>query len=203
MTKATILDQIILRKHTEIKRNKKLTSQLELEEQAEYRSDKRDFVVALRNKITQKKPAVIAEIKKASPSKGLIRPDFDPRLIAADYERAGATCLSVLTDEHFFQGCNEFLVQARAVCQIPVIRKDFMVDVYQIVESRAMGADCVLLIVAALEKTLLGELASYAQEIGIDTLVEVHNEQELAVALDFDFPLIGINNRNLHTFQTD
>ncbi|MDX1491546.1 MAG: indole-3-glycerol phosphate synthase TrpC [Pseudohongiellaceae bacterium] len=202
MTKATILDEIIAQKHKEIALGKQAVSLSEMESQASQVTDKREFVASLRTRIESKQSAVIAEIKKASPSKGLIRADFDPVSIAKQYEAAGATCLSVLTDEQYFQGSNAYLQQARAACSLPVIRKDFMVDVYQIAQAKALGADCVLLIVAALSPTQLAELAAYADEIGIDTLVEVHDESELEIALSNGFDLIGVNNRNLHTFET-
>src|SRR5690554_1369319 len=166
-------------------------------------SGRRGFVQALRNRIEAAEPAVIAEIKKASPSRGLIREDFDPARIAGQYAEAGATCLSVLTDEQFFQGSNEFLRQARAACDLPVLRKDFLVDPYQIAEAGAMGADCVLLIVAALSPPRLHDLAACAADYSLDVLVEVHNETEMDVALAAGFDLIGVNNRHLHTFETD
>jgi len=147
--------------------------------------------------------AVIAEVKKASPSAGVIREDFDPAEIAASYQQAGAACLSVLTDEQYFQGCDAYLLQARRACELPVLRKDFMVDRWQIHESRAMGADCILLIVAALPRDLLQELDGLAREIGLDVLVEVHNEPELEDALTTGARLVGVNNRDLHTFTTD
>ncbi|MDP2142427.1 MAG: indole-3-glycerol phosphate synthase TrpC [Gammaproteobacteria bacterium] len=202
MSKATILEDIIAQKYREIVQDSQRTSLVELERAAAKISDKREFIGSLRTRIVAHKPAVIAEIKKASPSKGLIREDFDPVTIARQYEAAGATCLSVLTDREFFQGGNEYLQQARSACTLPVIRKDFMVDRYQIAEAKALGADCVLLIVAALTPEKLRELASYAQSINIDVLVEVHDEIELEIALATGFDLIGINNRNLHTFET-
>jgi len=148
-------------------------------------------------------PAVIAEIKKASPSQGLIRPDFDPAAIAASYQAAGATGLSVLTDEKFFKGSDEYLRQARAACQLPVLRKEFIIDDWQVYQTRALGADAMLLIVAALGDAALLELCALGMELGLDVLVEVHNEQELARALATPSPLIGINNRDLNTFETD
>lgn len=202
MSKATILEDIIAQKHREIAEGRARVSLTELERLAAQVKDKREFIGSLRQRMLARKPAIIAEIKKASPSKGLIRADFDPVQIAGQYEAAGATCLSVLTDRQFFQGCNDYLQQARAACGLPVIRKDFMVDSYQIAEAKALGADCVLLIVAALSPTQLRELAAYARSVNIDVLVEVHDEAELETALATGFDLIGINNRNLHTFET-
>lgn len=203
MSTATILDKIIAQKHLEIARDSALTSLGALELRAKQNNDRRDFIGALRSRIQARKPAIIAEIKKASPSKGLIRADFDPALIASQYESAGATCLSVLTDREFFQGAIEYLQSARAACSLPVIRKDFIIDPYQIAEAKAIGADCVLLIVAALAPTQLQELAAYAAQMRLDVLVEVHDEAELDTALQAGFDLIGVNNRNLHTFETD
>lgn len=148
-------------------------------------------------------PAVIAELKKASPSAGVIRPDFDPAAIAGRYEQAGAACLSVLTDESYFQGSDAFLQQARAACDLPVLRKDFTIDPWQVYEARVLGADCILLIVAALERARLQELEGLARELGLDVLVEVHDEQELEDALATRAVLVGVNNRDLHRFVTD
>ena len=202
MSKATILEDIIAQKHREIAQGRALVSLSELERRAAQVTDKREFIGSLRQRMLARQPAIIAEIKKASPSKGLIRADFEPVQIARQYEAAGATCLSVLTDRQFFQGSNDYLQQARAACGLPVIRKDFMVDPYQIAEAKALGADCVLLIVAALSPAQLSELAAYARSVNIDVLVEVHDEAELETALATGFDLIGINNRNLHTFET-
>ncbi|MGZ8256267.1 MAG: indole-3-glycerol phosphate synthase TrpC [Gallionella sp.] len=161
----------------------------------------RDFVGALRAKIAAGKPAVIAEIKKASPSKGIIRENFNPAEIAASYAEHGAACLSVLTDEQFFQGSAVYLQQARAACELPVLRKDFIVDEYQIYQARAMSADAILLIAAALLLDEMKALEVVAQQLGMAVLVEVHNASELQVALQLNTPLIGINNRNLRTFE--
>ena len=174
----------------------------ELERMAAQADPVRGFANALLAQAKLKEPAVIAEIKKASPSKGVIREDFVPADIARSYEAGGATCLSVLTDIDFFQGADAYLQQARAACKLPVIRKDFMIDPYQIVEARALGADCVLLIVSALDDVKMAELASVAKGVGLDVLVEVHDGAELERALKIlDTPLVGINNRNLHTFD--
>jgi indole-3-glycerol phosphate synthase len=161
----------------------------------------RDFAGALRGRIAAGRVAVISEIKKASPSRGVIRPDFDPGAIAASYERGGAACISVLTDRRFFQGSAEDLGRARGACALPVLRKDFIVDPYQVYESRALGADCILLIAAALAAERMHELEATARELGMAVLVEVHDQPELAAALRLKTPLIGVNNRDLKTFR--
>ena len=163
----------------------------------------RDFVAAIRKKIAAGQAAVIAEIKKASPSKGVLRADFHPAEIAADYERAGAACLSVLTDQQFFQGAPEYLQAARAACSLPVLRKDFIIDAYQIYAARQMEADAILLIAAALDLAAMHEFEALAQSLGLAVLVEVHNADELDNALQLKTPLIGVNNRNLRSFEVD
>lgn len=197
----TILKKIIDRKHEEIAEQKAITSIAQWLDTAKKATTPRGFVRALEAKMTQKKAAVIAEIKKASPSKGVIREDFDPVFLAQSYERGGAACLSVLTDVDYFQGSNQYLQQARAATQLPVIRKDFIVDEYQVAEARGIGADCILLIVAALDPKALKDLNAQAAELGLDVLVEVHDRAELDIALELPNKLIGINNRNLHTFD--
>lgn len=197
----TVLRKIIARKWEEIAERKAQVSLEQLKAHAAQQAPARGFVKAIENKIAQGNAGVIAEIKKASPSKGVIREYFVPAELARSYERGGAACLSILTDVDFFQGADEYLQQARAAVSLPVIRKDFLVDEYQIYEARAMGADCVLLIVSALSPEKLKELNTLAQSIGLDVLVEVHDEAELDVALKLPNKLIGINNRNLHTFD--
>lgn len=163
----------------------------------------RDFIGAIRNRILNHQPAVIAEIKKASPSQGVIRENFDPVSIARSYQDAGAACLSILTERKFFQGSPDYLKQVREVCDLPLLRKDFMIDPYQIYESRVIGADCILLIVSALSDTQLADFSSLAHELDLAVLVEVHDAEELTRALSLTTPLIGVNNRNLKTFQVD
>ena len=202
MSVPTVLQKILARKAEEIAQLKARTSLAELEAQARAADAPRGFARALQAQVARKEAAIIAEVKKASPSKGVIREHFVPAEIAHSYALGGATCLSVLTDVDFFQGGNAYLQQARAACQLPVIRKDFLVDPIQVVEARAIGADCILLIVAALDDGLMGELAATAKDVGLDVLVEVHDGAELERALTvLDTPLVGVNNRNLHTFE--
>ena len=197
----TVLRKIIARKWEEIAERKAQVSLEQLKARSTQQPPARGFVKAIENKIAQGNAGVIAEIKKASPSKGVIREHFVPAELARSYEQGGAACLSILTDVDFFQGADEYLQQARAAVSLPVIRKDFLVDEYQIYEARAMGADCVLLIVSALSPEKLKELNTLSQSIGLDVLVEVHDEAELDIALELPNKLIGINNRNLHTFD--
>ena len=196
-----ILDKIVAVKHQEVAAARKRLSLETVRADAESRVLTRDFVGALKAKIAAGKPAVIAEIKKASPSKGVLREDFIPADIAQSYAEYGAACLSVLTDVQFFQGQVDFLKQARASCQLPVLRKDFMVDPYQIYESRSMGADCILLIAACLDDTQMKDMEAIARSLDMAVLVEVHDGAELDRALQLKTPLIGINNRNLKTFE--
>jgi indole-3-glycerol phosphate synthase len=196
-----ILKKIIDRKWEEIRERSEKVSLDALRERAATADAPRGFVKAIERHIAEGRAAVIAEIKKASPSKGVIREEFDPEAIARSYEAGGATCLSVLTDEDFFQGSAEYLRQARAATSLPVIRKDFIIDPYQVYEARAMGADCILLIVAALDDKTLLALTQLAHELGMDVLVEVHDGEELARALNCPVKLMGINNRNLRTFE--
>jgi indole-3-glycerol phosphate synthase len=198
---SNILDEILATKREQVKTARQLRSEADLLREAQLRQDLRGFTTAIEDKVASGKPAVIAEIKKASPSKGVIREDFQPAQIAASYAAGGATCLSVLTDVEFFHGSHDHLRQARAACALPVLRKDFMIDPYQVVSARAMGADCILLIVAALQTARMQELEACAKELSLDVLVEVHNAQELEQALKLDTNLIGINNRNLKTFD--
>jgi indole-3-glycerol phosphate synthase len=200
---ADILKKILNRKAEEVGSRKELLPLKKLNSLLDGCPPPRAFNRAIQGTITSGRPAVIAEIKKASPSKGVIRRDFQPSLIAASYEKAGATCLSVLTDADFFQGADDDLRAARAACNLPVLRKDFMIDPWQIYESRFIGADCVLLIVAALADSRLHELAELATTLDMDVLLEVHDREELERALALRLPLIGINNRNLRTFATD
>lgn len=197
-----LLQKILAVKTREIAAAKAIKPLAELRRDAEQASPARDFVANLRWKIAQNQPAVIAEIKRASPSKGLLRDAFDPAAIARGYQQHGAACLSVLTDRQFFQGSSEHLRLARAACGLPVLRKDFVIDPYQVYEARALGADCILLIVAALERDRLRELESLARRLGMAALAEVHDHAELQLALQLETPLIGINNRNLRTFET-
>jgi indole-3-glycerol phosphate synthase len=201
-----ILDKIVATKKIEIAHNLKkisLGNQRDIAESNNQDSllKPRGFIRAIENKISAGKAGVIAEIKKASPSKGVLRENFQPAEIAQSYEKHGAACLSVLTDVDYFQGCNAYLQEARASCSIPVLRKDFTIDPYQIYEARAIGADAILLIVACLELNQMKELEACAHELGLDILVEVHNAPELEQALELKTRLLGINNRNLKTFE--
>ncbi len=198
-----ILNNILAVKAEEIRAAQLEKSLAAIRREAEAMPSARDFVGALKTKIAQGKSAVIAEVKKASPSKGVLREHFIPAEIAKSYAQHGAACLSVLTDRQFFQGNVEYLQQARAACELPVLRKDFMVDDYQVYEARAIGADCILLIVAALDFPRMQSLETIALSLGMAVLVEVHNRDELNSALRLKTPLVGINNRNLRTFATD
>lgn len=197
-----ILAKILQTKKVEVATARQMRSESDLLREARSRKDLRGFATAIENRIASGRPAVIAEIKKASPSKGVIRESFQPTEIANSYAAHGAACLSVLTDVQFFQGSYDYLRQARAACALPVLRKDFIVDPYQIIHSRALGADCILLIVAALSRAQLKEFESVATELGMDVLVEIHDRDELDAALELETPLLGINNRNLRTFET-
>ncbi|HEX5682466.1 MAG TPA: indole-3-glycerol phosphate synthase TrpC [Ideonella sp.] len=196
-----ILRRIVEVKHDEVAKAQAARPLATLRAEAEARHDTRGFAAALRARLAAQAPAVIAEVKKASPSKGVLREHFVPAEIAASYERHGAACLSVLTDEPFFQGCAAYLQQARGACALPVLRKDFMVDEYQVVEARAMGADCILLIAACLDDTRMADLEAAAFALGLDVLVEVHDGDELERALRLKTPLVGINNRDLRSFE--
>lgn len=197
-----ILQRIMAVKAEEVAAAQKQVSLAQVQAAALGAAPARDFAGAMRARITTGSSAVIAEVKKASPSKGVLRDQFDPAAIAASYERHGAACLSVLTDRQFFQGKLEDLKAARGACKLPVLRKDFMMDAYQVYEARAAGADCILLIVAALKLEKLRELETVAFDLGMSVLVEVHDGTELETALQLKSPLIGINNRNLRTFET-
>ncbi|MFZ5509010.1 MAG: indole-3-glycerol phosphate synthase TrpC [Pseudomonadota bacterium] len=199
---ADILQRIIQVKRDEVAQARRRHSLTDLQEGIAAQTPPRGFEQALRRRLTDGQAAVIAEIKKASPSKGVLRADFQPAEIARSYEAHGAACLSVLTDVQFFQGAPEYLMAARAACALPVLRKDFLIDPYQVFEARALGADCILLIVAALDRVLMQELEDAARILGMDVLVEVHDERELEAALALKTPLVGINNRNLRSFQT-
>ena len=196
-----ILDRIVAVKRDEIAAAKLRRDLASMRRDAESLGGQRDFVGSLRATIAAGRAAVIAEVKKASPSKGVLREHFVPAEIAASYARGGAACLSVLTDVQFFQGSTAFLEQARAACELPVLRKDFMVDAYQVFEARAMGADCILLIAASLDDAQMAELEAQAHALGMAVLVEVHDGDELTRALRLKTPLVGINNRNLRTFE--
>ena len=197
-----ILVKILQRKQEEIAARSAKSALAEQRLKAADAMPVRGFVDSMRKRIAAGDPAVIAEIKKASPSKGLLREHFVPAEIAQQYQQGGAACLSILTDQDFFQGHEQYLMEARAACELPVIRKDFIVDPYQVYEARAIHADCILLIVAALEDAQMEDLCGLAQELGMDVLVEVHDRAELERALPLNLPLMGINNRNLRTFET-
>ena len=199
---ADILERILARKREELEVARAAVPLAEMQSRARAAPPPRDFVGALRAKIEAGRPAVIAEIKKASPSKGVLRANFDPAAIARSYEAGGAACLSVLTDRDFFQGAHEHLAEARAACALPVLRKDFITEPYQVYESRALGADCILLIAAALARQDMQGLERAALSLGMGVLVEVHDASELDAALTLVTPLLGINNRDLRTFET-
>lgn len=198
----TVLKKILVKKAEDIATRRASISLGQLQEQCKIGRKLRSFSSALAQKIESGQSAVIAEIKKASPSKGIIRENFDPISIAQSYEKGGAACLSVLTEKDFFLGADEYLQSARKVTSLPVLRKDFIVDPYQVYESYVLGADCILLIVAALSQPQLEHLHSIARELGLDVLIEVHNAEELERGLKIENPMIGINNRDLHTFNT-
>nr|WP_320136867.1 indole-3-glycerol phosphate synthase TrpC [uncultured Amphritea sp.] len=201
----TILKKIIARKHEEVAERQPKVSIADLQgtiaRQQGSAFDPRGFAASIGRTLAEGRSAIIAEVKKASPSKGVIRDPFVPAEIARSYEAGGASCLSVLTDADFFQGSEAYLMEARAACSLPVIRKDFIVDPYQVYEARAMGADCILLIVAALQDAQMAELNALATELGMDVLIEVHNQQELERSLPLGNRLVGINNRDLHSFE--
>jgi indole-3-glycerol phosphate synthase len=195
-----ILKEIVARKVAEVAARRARVPLAAIAAAAREADPPRGFVAALRARIAAGRPAVIAEAKKASPSKGVLRPDFDPAAIARSYERGGAACLSVLTDVDFFQGCDAYLQQAREACVLPVLRKDFVIDPYQVWEARALGADCILLIAACLDDAALADLNALARDLGMDALIEVHDGDELDRALRIDNPMVGINNRDLRSF---
>lgn len=197
----TILKKIVARKHQEVAERQQEVGLAELQKKADQADLPRGFTQALLDQRAAGQPAVIAEIKKASPSKGILREDFIPAEIAQRYEACGAACLSVLTDQDFFQGHEDYLKEARAACHLPVIRKDFIVDPYQVFEARALQADCILLIAACLNDEQMSELNLLAHELGMDVLIEVHNQAELDRALKLPNRIIGINNRDLHSFE--
>ena len=198
-----ILKQILQRKAEEIEANARQISLRHLNHLVANRPPPRSFIEAINARLQLQQSAIIAEIKKASPSKGVLRANFDPVTIAKSYEEHGAACLSVLTDQDFFQGANEYLQQVHEACLLPILRKDFIIDAYQVYEARALGADCILLIVAALGDAQLQDLTGLSLHLGMEVLIEVHNEEELERALALNLRLIGINNRDLHTFNTN
>ncbi|MCK5719879.1 MAG: indole-3-glycerol phosphate synthase TrpC [Thiomargarita sp.] len=200
---ANILQKICQHKLTEIAENIQKTPIATLKATIANNPKTYGFVNAIKTQLQQNKPAIIAEIKQASPSKGILRENFNPIAIAKSYQQNQATCLSILTDQTFFKGSNQYLQEVRKICNLPILRKDFIIDAYQIYEARAIGADCILLIVAILDDAQLHSFNELAVELELDVLVEVHNEQELSRALALNTPLIGINNRNLKTFTTD
>ena len=203
MVEKDILGTIVERKYQEVSSLRTQAPIFQLKARIREQDNPRSFVGALKKRIHSKQAAIIAEVKKASPSKGVIRKDFDPILIARSYERSGATCLSVLTDVHFFQGSDEYLELVRASSSLPVLRKDFIVEAYQVYEARAIGADCILLIASILDIEKLHEFYDLAMSLGLDVLVEVHNKAELDKALTLSPAMIGVNNRNLKTFEVD
>ena len=200
---SNILEQILATKREEIDLRRTLVPEQQLLDKMADGHTPLGFVSALQRRASEQKPGVIAEIKKASPSKGVIRADFNPAAIATSYATANATCLSILTDEQYFQGHDDYLREVRQVVTLPLLRKDFTIDAYQVYEARAMGADCILLIVSALKPADLRDLYALAQSVGLDVLIEVHDAEELAIALTLGPDLIGINNRNLKTFNTN